>query len=272
MMNSMEKFCLKWTEFDINIREYFKKLRNDHQFFDVTLATEDGQYLQAHKLILSAASKFFSNIFMENNHPNMLVYLKGINSEELHHIADFIYNGEASVTHEELITFLKTGKELKVKGIMDDMKSMSDNDQNDKFRECSELQYQDVDYKEVVNQEFTVVEHLPSQEFADAKLKTNSVELDFQIKEMIEKQEDIWRCKVCGKTTPNRFIIKNHAETHIDGMSHNCRFCGKIFANRHCLQVHVSNIHSKLFSCDLCRRSGMNRKAYYMHNQKYHKY
>merc|ERR1712179_879072 len=104
-----------------------------------------------------------------------------------------------------------------------------------------------------------------------AKEKRDNIKLNSQIKEMIEKQEGVWKCKVCGKTTPNRHIIKNHAETHIEGMSHSCRFCGKIFANRHCLQVHVSNIHSEFFSCDICKRSGMNRKAYYMLNQKYHK-
>ena len=44
------------------------KLRNDHRLFDVTLATDDGQHIQAHKLILSAGSSFFSDIFLKSNH------------------------------------------------------------------------------------------------------------------------------------------------------------------------------------------------------------
>ena len=76
----MDKFCLNWNGYDANIREYFKKLREDQRLFDVTLVTDDGQHIQAHKIILSAGSNFFSDIFVKSNHSNMLVYLKGITS------------------------------------------------------------------------------------------------------------------------------------------------------------------------------------------------
>merc|ERR1711909_267171 len=75
-----------------------------------------GQHIQAHKIILSAGSNFFSDIFLKSNQTNMLIYLKGINSVQLESILDFIYNGEASVGQEELKEFLETGKELQVKG------------------------------------------------------------------------------------------------------------------------------------------------------------
>ena len=47
----MEKFCLKWNEFEGNIKESFKKLRVDQVLADVTLVTEDGQQIQACKII-----------------------------------------------------------------------------------------------------------------------------------------------------------------------------------------------------------------------------
>ena len=40
-MYDMEKFCLKWNEFETNIRESFRGLREEHSYFDVTLATDD---------------------------------------------------------------------------------------------------------------------------------------------------------------------------------------------------------------------------------------
>ena len=107
---------MKWNEFDTNIREYFRIIREDQRLFDVTLVTDDGQHIQAHKIILSAGSHFFSDIFLKNNQTNMLIYLKGINSVQLQHLLDFIYNGEASVGQEDLNEFLETGKELQVKG------------------------------------------------------------------------------------------------------------------------------------------------------------
>ena len=58
----------------MNIRESFKQLRDDQNHFDVTLATDDDYQIHAHKIILSAGSNFFSDIFMKNNHTNMLIY------------------------------------------------------------------------------------------------------------------------------------------------------------------------------------------------------
>ena len=57
---------MKWNEFDTNIKEYFKTLREDRRLFDVILVTDDGQHIQAHKIILSAGSHFFSDIFLKS--------------------------------------------------------------------------------------------------------------------------------------------------------------------------------------------------------------
>ena len=70
----MDKWYMKWNEFDNNIRDYLRILRDDQRLFDVTLVTDDGQHIQAHKIILSAGSNFFSNIFLKSNHANMLIY------------------------------------------------------------------------------------------------------------------------------------------------------------------------------------------------------
>ena len=88
----MDKFALKCSDFEINIKGYFSKLREDKTLFDVTLVTDDGHHIKAHKIILSTGSNFFSDIFIKSNHVNMLLYLKGINSAELIHVLDFLYN------------------------------------------------------------------------------------------------------------------------------------------------------------------------------------
>ena len=45
-----EKFCLRWNDFENNIGIAFRELRDDKDFFDVTLACDDEQ-IQAHKVI-----------------------------------------------------------------------------------------------------------------------------------------------------------------------------------------------------------------------------
>ena len=57
-----EKLCLQWHDFQENVKVSFGNLREDKHFTDVTLACEDGQQLEAHKVILAASSPFFQNV------------------------------------------------------------------------------------------------------------------------------------------------------------------------------------------------------------------
>ena len=76
---------------------------------------------------------------------------------------------------------------------------------------------------------------------------------------------------MCDKTAKRNGDIKRHAETHIEGVSHTCHICSKVVSTSHSLQSHISKIHSDLFSCDICERSGMNRGAYNKHKLMNHK-
>jgi len=111
-----EKFCLRWNDFETNISAGLRELRNEKDFFDVTLACDDSQ-LEAHKVILSACSPFFRNILRRNPHQHPLLYLKGVKYTELQSVLNFMYHGEVSVAQEELNSFLAVAEDLKVKGL-----------------------------------------------------------------------------------------------------------------------------------------------------------
>ena len=113
-----EKLCLQWNDFQENVNAAFGNLREDHEFADVTLACEDGQQIEAHKVILAASSPFFQNLLQRNRHPHPLVYMRGVKSEDLLAIVDFLYCGEANVFQENLDSFLAIAEELKLKGLM----------------------------------------------------------------------------------------------------------------------------------------------------------
>ena len=81
MTYSSEKFSLKWNDFQENTNLAFINLRDDLQFTDITLVSEDGQALEAHKIILSASSPFFKNILKLNKHTHPLIYLKGFKAK-----------------------------------------------------------------------------------------------------------------------------------------------------------------------------------------------
>ena len=112
-----EKLCLKWNDFHENVITAFGSLREDKEFTDVTLACEDGQQMDAHKVILAASSPFFERLLQSNKHPHPLIYLRGFQSKDLLAILDFLYFGEANVYQENLDSFLAIAEELKLKGL-----------------------------------------------------------------------------------------------------------------------------------------------------------
>ena len=113
-----EKLCLQWNDFKDNVNTAFGSLRQDTDFTDVTLVSEDGQQLEVHKVILVASSPFFKNILAKNKHSHPLIYMRKIKSEDLVAIIDFLYCGEANVYQENLNSFLAIAEELQLKGLM----------------------------------------------------------------------------------------------------------------------------------------------------------
>ena len=115
-MPSSEKFCLQWNDFQQNVTSAFGSLRKDSDFTNVTLACEEGQQVEAHKVILAATSPLFQNILKKNPHAHPLIYMRGIDAEELVAVVDFLYYGEANICENNLDGFLALAEELQLKG------------------------------------------------------------------------------------------------------------------------------------------------------------
>ncbi|XP_067139390.1 protein tramtrack, beta isoform-like isoform X1 [Centruroides vittatus] len=111
-----QQFCLKWNSHQSNMVTVLDQLLSNESFVDVTLACE-GFTLKAHKIILSACSPFFQNLFLENPCKHPIVIMKDMKFTELKAVVDFIYKGEVSVSHHQLSGLLKTAEILNVKGL-----------------------------------------------------------------------------------------------------------------------------------------------------------
>ena len=101
-------------------------------------------------------------------------------------------------------------------------------------------------------------------------LRMSKEGINLQVREVIEKIEDVWKCKLYGKHAASKPSIVYHAKTHIEGISLPCDICDKIFPNKQTLRQHISGIHSELFSCDVCGKSGMKKANYYLHKRNKH--
>ena len=67
-----EKFSLKWNDFQSNLLDTFKTIRYEENLCDVTLMCGE-EVVNAHKLVLSASSDLFLNLFR----------IKGLSSDDL---------------------------------------------------------------------------------------------------------------------------------------------------------------------------------------------
>ena len=117
---SSEKFSLKWNDFEKNISGAFRELKDDADFFDVTLACDSEEQVSAHKVILSACSPFFRQVLRRHKHQHPLLYLHGFSLSDLQSVLSFMYLGEVNVATDQLNSFLAIAEELQVKGLTQD--------------------------------------------------------------------------------------------------------------------------------------------------------
>ena len=101
-----------------------KNLWSDTEFADVTLASHDEEQIEAHKVILCAASPFFRRIISKNPHQHPLLFLKNVSTKMLKSVIRFIYLGlgQTEVQKEDLEAFLAIANELAVMGLMTENK------------------------------------------------------------------------------------------------------------------------------------------------------
>jgi len=119
-MSSDGNFLLCWDLHEETRTSTLKPLWNNRDFLDVTIACDDDQ-IEAHKVILSAASPFFQNILKRNPHSHPLLYLRGTLKKDVLSLLDFIYTGETEVLEADLNGFMALANSLEVKGLIGDI-------------------------------------------------------------------------------------------------------------------------------------------------------
>ena len=247
-MNNSEKLYLQWNDFKQNISSSFGELREDKDLTDVTLACEDGKQVEAHKVILAASSPFFKDILKRNKHPHPLIYMRGLTSEDLLAITDFLYFGEANVLQENLDSFLALAEELKLKGLTG---TGNTGEAKEPPREV-ELAFQDALLKKDRVKSFSNVERqISSNPETAVSVNPINTDLDEEIKSMMtttnvktaDGRRYVASCNICGKQASTSHMPSHIEANHITGVSHSCDICGKVSRSRNALSTHKLNMH-----------------------------
>ena len=269
-----EKLCLQWNDFQENMKSTFVNLRGDKHFSDVTLVSEDGQQMEAHRVILAASSLFFKMLLEGNQHPHPLIYMRGVKSEDLLAIVDFLYCGEANVFQENLDSFLAIAEELQLKGLMgkNDGKKVEDVVAENKSDFKMSKPIKTNSSRSIVGKTQTAFQKRQIKIEAETKFQkrqskneaeTNNVialssifsgnidELEERVKSLMEKSPNNYgegnrkadKCKVCGKEGKGS-MIKNHIEVnHLEGIVLPCNQCEKTFSTQKNRKEHTTRNH-----------------------------
>ena len=247
-----ETFCLKWSEFQENISTSISTFKDAVDFTDVTLVCEDGQQVEAHKVILAASSPFFENLLRRNKHPHPLIYLRGFKLDIILSILDFVYKGETNVSQDYLDRFLGFAEELKLKGLAKSEHKTEEicEDFNQGTVQTKPNKDANISIKsEPMSQEDVLA---PSQsstfigEFNEIEEKVCSLmaKTDNRIPSGLNKTIFARTCTVCGKEGTSK-NIKDHIEAnHLEGISLPCTNCDKLFKTRNSLRKHFA-LHNK---------------------------
>ena len=261
-MNTSEKLCLQWNDFLGNIGSTIATMREDNEFSDVTLVCEDGNQVEAHKIILSSSSSFFQNLFRRNKQSNLLIFMRGMKSDDLLSVVDFMYYGQAEIYQDNLENFMKIAEELKIKGLQREAKEDKGNSP-DISENVNQSSLAGTKHLEIKQEDISQLGNDPSSNTSLVNLKFSSSpqtavdisnqskfkELDSQIKSIMtlgkmNGKKTNYMCTVCGKEGVYG-LIKNHIEVnHIEGISISCNFCERTFRARPTLKKHIIDHHT----------------------------
>jgi len=243
---------LLWKEFASNTRETFHQLWKESAFTDVTLATEDGQQVAAHRLILSSCSQLFKDILAPGTEARMVVYLKDIRTKDLQNVLKFMYTGECEVAEEDLDDFLTTGRDLKLKGLLDPMVINDDKAFNKLNFKTENTKPQDaLEHNTVPSEQSMKITNNQVEEVSNQSLFTTSVNPK--------------------KTTVNsESYVASFNWTYMDG-KYMCNQCTYKAPNQGKVAIHIQAKHEGVrYSCDKCDYKSTHQNHMTMHKRRKH--
>ena len=254
-----EKLRLQQINFKDNVGTLLRRLRENCDFADVTLACEDGQQVEAHKVILAASSPFFQNLLRRNIQAHPLVFMRGLKFVDLMAVIDFVYCGEVHVLSEHLDSFLAIAKELTLKGLTDET-PVEGSDSKASLsiptkREQGQSNFSQENESDMERAKYETGAPISCAEETKGNVPSVIRELDEKVKSMMKESHNFIPdgkhrtrkasiCKVCGKEGA-RTNIMNHIETHhLDGIVIPCMSCEKTFHSRNALTQHKLKYHN----------------------------
>lgn len=119
--------CLITFQFQTSLLSTLPILLDQSHLTDVTISAE-GRTLRAHRVVLSACSSFFLEIFrtLETTHHPVII-IPGASFAAIVALLTFMYSGEVNVYEEQIPVLLSLAETLGIKGLADVHNNVSHN-------------------------------------------------------------------------------------------------------------------------------------------------
>ena len=111
-----DRFYLENSNYSSSLTSSLSSLLATSSLCDCSLICSDGQ-LSAHKVILAATSSFFSSVFSLNHHNHPLIYLRGVKTDQMQAVLQFVYEGVCTVQEQSVDSWLEVAADLGIKGL-----------------------------------------------------------------------------------------------------------------------------------------------------------
>ena len=232
-----QKLNLNWHTYSDHLKEMLRNLMDSNETADVTLVCDDKTKFKAHKFVLMACSPVFQSIIGDLGRRNEpVIYLRGVFSEVMKSILQFMYLGQTTLFQDRMNEFLNVSKNLEIKELgknVDYFQKNKDNVSEEDFFEYDPLQ---------------VDEKIDD----DCSYETNAYENDTYggSKVKIEKKianiktdSDQFSCNQCEKQYSYKRNLKQHVESAHEGIKYPCDICNREFNQKVHLVTHMKLVH-----------------------------
>ena len=228
----MENFCLKWNDFQPNVKQSFQKLRHEEEITDVTLIGDDYHPILAHKVVLTSCSEYFKNVFYKSKtkHSIPVLCMVGLSHDDLKKVLDYMYNGELQIYQEDLDRFLTIAERLKLEGLINPGEPESTSGKTEDKSCVNAVNSKDV---------YDLMSSIHKPEYEDEKTviiqseDLSNQELNGKLNELFtENIPGQYACNFCPKIVKgfkNKSHMRDHVELHVDGLKFSCNFCDKFY-------------------------------------------
>ena len=276
-----------WRNYIDYVHHKLHNMMKESDLTDVTIVSDDKKHFNAHKIVLKACSSVFQNIIEDLPQTNSVIYLRGIQYQEIESILEYMYLGEVTISQQRVYEFLKVAADLEVQNF-DRENTDPTSIVNDTSEPMHDM-YEASNSKAEHNDDFIFGNTIPSTENRNEKLEESdsaNVDIDMDVSNNANmKSHEVgdmklaYKCNQCDFKAPHKFIMKkhikvNHADLKVIGNMEKefpCNQCELKCSNQSNLTRHIQSQHGeKAFCCDQCEKQFKRKDSLKEHIQAAH--